>query len=186
MESEFNQPVQWYYELNGARMGPVSIDEIKNLFRKATILPSTQVWRTGYPEWIELNQSELSNIIPRDVPPPLSGKSLNNSYVWILAFAPLIGVFLEYFVAGAMTGGESQLAIQAAVKDLWWITLALNVLFCVLDLNKLKAAGYNTESLSVFWLLLIPVYLFKRAKFLRQKPSYAWTWLAVFFLSLTV
>ncbi|RAS08995.1 hypothetical protein DFO50_1421, partial [Microvirgula sp. AG722] len=34
--------------------------------------------------------------------------------------------------------------------------------------------------------LLVPVYLWKRAQSLRQRPAYFWTWLGLFGLSLLI
>jgi len=83
----------------------------------------------------------------------------------------------------AITGAEEPVALQVKATELWWVTVALNISLCLLDEKKIKAAGYNTSKFGKLWLFLVPVYLFRRAKYLKQKPTYAWVWVVVFILS---
>jgi ribosomal protein L37E len=92
----------------------------------------------------------------------------NNTIIWILAFAPIIGAFLE----GLMMRGHSKF---------WFFTLALNILLCYLDDKKLKEAGVDTEKIGSYW--LIPVYLYNRANYLGQNQAYFWVWIATFVFS---
>ncbi len=184
--------VQWHYECNGAQLGPISETELIELFKLEKIDQSTVIWRKGLENWIELHKSELARIIPSDIPPPLIGSKVSNTFVWILAFAPIVGFFAQTIIAGLILQSKGASAtdynwnalVKAQVSNLWWISLALNILLCVLDEIKLKSAGHNTSKFSGFWLFLVPVYLFKRASHLNQTPSYAWIWIVAFVISL--
>jgi len=84
----------------------------------------------------------------------------------VLAFAPLIGVFLEGFVSAAC---------NIEIVNLWWITLVLNIVLCVVDESRIKKAGIDTKPFgSVF---LIPVYIYKRCEQqkLGQAPLVIWS-----------
>lgn len=43
--------MQWYYAVNGQRMGPVSEAEFEQLVQNGTIKPDTLVWRQGFANW---------------------------------------------------------------------------------------------------------------------------------------
>ncbi|HBE2307500.1 DUF4339 domain-containing protein, partial [Salmonella enterica] len=52
-----------------------------------------------------------------------------------------------------------------------------------LDERKLRKSGVDTTAFG--WLAwLIPVYLWRRAKILGQKPAYFWVWLVMLILVL--
>jgi hypothetical protein len=90
---------------------------------------------------------------------PGNGK-VSNVLIWILAFIPAIGALFEF---GTL------------------LFLVLNILLCILDEKNLKKAGYNTESLGSVW--LIPVYLYKRARYLKHSLAYFIVWCVAFGLS---
>ncbi len=70
-----------------------------------------------------------------------------------------------------------------SIDALWFIPLGLNIIFCAIDNGVLKNAGYNTERFGI-WAWLVPVYLYKRAKALKQSLSYFIAWMAFFVVSL--
>lgn len=102
-----------------------------------------------------------------------SGEKVNNTLVWILAFAPLLGVFLAGVLAGA-TG--------RSINSFWWTTLVLNVGISMADERMLKKAGHPTDRMGGAW--LVPVYLYKRAKVLGQGNACFIVWIVLFVLSL--
>lgn len=102
-------------------------------------------------------------------------KNINSNYVWALAFAPLIGLFLEGFIAGA-TG--------TPFEDLWFITLGLNIFLSYLDARQLKNHRYEGAMLDNAW--FIPGYLYERSKLLKEPPIYLWSWLVTFFFVILV
>ena len=142
----------WYYALNGRRLGPVSNGDITRLLAQGTITNESLVWTAGFAAWLPIARTTLRK--PLTEPPPLTGCAVNNTFVWIVAFAPIIGTFLEYLVAGATHSNRN---------NLWFITLALNIVLTATDDWMLKQAGHDTKKWGWMW-WLVPVYLYKRAK----------------------
>ena len=126
------------------------------------------------PDWETILNSKFADLV-RDpnAPPPLTGEAVDNTIIWVLAFAPLIGVILEGFFSG-LTGIPE--------TALWFITLMLNVILGYADEKKLKAAGHDTSKMGAAW--LVPVYLFKRAKILKHNYAYFIVWCVLFGLLL--
>ena len=100
---------------------------------------------------------------------PISGQPINNKWVWMLAFAPIIGTIAESLISGA---------VGIASSALWFITVFINLVLSMFDERDLKKAGHDTSRMGAFW--LVPVYLFKRAKKLNQKSAYAIVWCITF------
>ena len=174
----------WFYEMSGQRNGPVQQEVIIELIRKGDLDKNSAVWKEGFSDWMKIDETELANCFDSTVPPPLSGQHLNNTTVWILAFAPLIGYFLEWVIASIISGGNEYVAEVAMLESKYWfVTLALNIGLSYADEAKLRAAGYNTEKFKgVVW--LVPVYLFQRAKATKQNLAYFIVWLFLFVLLL--
>ena len=138
-----------------------------------TIYRFTKVWRDGMSEWKKAEETELVQYF--DGPPPLTGDAVNNTIVWILAFAPIIGINIESFLVAIFNTRSNKF---------WMITIALNIVLSLLDERKLNAAGHNTRALGLGSAWLIPVYLFKRAKALKQNLAYFIVWIVSFALIL--
>lgn len=62
-----SNPMQWYYAINGQRLGPVIESEFERLIRDGVIRPDTLVWRQGMPNWIPFAQLPPA-FAPRGVP----------------------------------------------------------------------------------------------------------------------
>jgi hypothetical protein len=170
--AQSGQGTSWYYTINGERKGPLMVSSIMQLYSVGIIKNETLVWTQGFSDWRPFSQSGLTHEATMG-PPPVVGQAVNNSMVWWLAFMPILGSIIEYLMSDA-TG--------IASKSLWFITIGLNVLLCTLDDKNLQKAGYNTKPLGSSW--VIPVYLFKRAKFLKQSYSYAIVWCVTFIVLL--
>lgn len=117
-----------------------------------------------------------------------STTQVNNLLVWILAFAPIIGLFLQAILAAALAPDNqflSQLAVNYALHsgEYWWVTLALNIGLSIADELRLKRKGVNTSGFGRF-AFLVPVYLWKRAKSLGHNQAYFWTWNVLFALTI--
>lgn len=167
----------WYYEADGARVGPRTADEMVALVKSGAVGYGTAVWTQGMAEWQQAERTALRQHLEQGTPPPLSGAHVKNGLVWTLAFAPLIGLMLEYFVAGMIQGDAGEQA--AADGTYWYVTVILNIALSWLDERALKRAGHDTAKLKGFvW--LIPVYLYQRARVLGQKPAYLFVWIAAF------
>lgn len=178
-----NQPApnEWYYVVNSARRGPMTADAIKDLLNKKEIETDTQVWRKGMPEWKSLRESDLGDLVATE-PPAISSKHIGNGYVWTLALLPLVIGVIE-----AVVSASNQ---EAAVRSLalgfpyhpsrglpFQVPLAVNALLGWLDDRRLQQAGYGSRATRVTAVLLAPVYLFLRAKRLKQRPYYAVAWI---------
>ena len=98
-----------------------------------------------------------------------------NKFIWILAFAPLIGMVLEYAIAHIFY--SSSYAANAAVGNgyFFWVTLLLNIGLCTLDEKHLRNHSINTQPIGAAW--LVPVYIFKRSKHLQDGPVYFYLWI---------
>lgn len=162
----------WYYEEDGKKIGPISSSKIKQFTKNNhTIYRFTKVWRDGMPEWKKAEETELAQYF--EGPPPLTGDGVNNTIVWILAFAPIIGVNIESFLIALFHSHSNKF---------WVVTIALNIVLSLLDERKLNAAGHNTRALGLGSAWLVPVYLFKRAKALKQNLAYFIVWIVSFAL----
>ena len=166
--------LEWHYSTDGHRFGPVTEDQINELIKLKKITEQSLVWNKSMPDWQLVLASKFANLV-RDpnAPPPLTGAAVNNTIIWVLAFAPLIGGFLEEFFSG-MTG--------TSVKSLWFITLVVNISVSYADEKKLIAAGHDTSKMGAAW--LVPVYMFKRAQILKHNYAYFIVWCVLFVLLL--
>ncbi|GAB2476915.1 hypothetical protein GCM10027082_30330 [Comamonas humi] len=171
---------QWFYEDKGQKKGPVSEEAITQLIRASTISHGTPVWKQGFPEWLPVENTDLRPHLDTAGPPPLSGAHINNTLVWILAFAPLIGGFLEWGLAELIHKGN-EFAIKNAVNNgkYWFLTLGLNIALSLADEKLLTKAGHNTSKFKG-WVWIVPVYLYQRAKATRQNLAYFIVWILCF------
>ena len=170
--AEVINDTEWHYEMNGVRSGPVSESSIIDMIATKKLGRSSYVWSKGMADWMTMETTSFSRQFA-STPPPLTGEAVNNTLVWWLAFGPLLGIFLAGFLAGAT---------EKDISDFWWTTLVLNVALSLADEKKLKKAGHNTDSMGMAF--IVPVYLFKRAKVLKQSNSYFIVWVVLFVLSL--
>ncbi|ATE58987.1 DUF4339 domain-containing protein [Thauera sinica] len=159
----------WYYALKGEQVGPVDLEQIKSLIAAGTITSQTHVWN-GIGDWQVAHAVDvLASLFVHDKPnspPPLHGTDIDNRYVWAVVAVPIVGTIVE---------------ILAGI-ELWWLFLAANIVCCVLDEKKLKAAGHQApNSWTTF---IVPVYLWKRAELLKHKKHYFWSWVAAFVVSI--
>ena len=183
-EAQATTESAWFYEENGQRKGPVSQNEIIQFIKSSVISHGTSVWKQGFPDWLAVENTELRVHLDYTAPPPLSGEKINNTLVWVLAFAPLIGYFLEWVVAGAVHGGNQVgAAIAMANSKYWFVTLGLNIALAFFDEKRLKAAGHNTDKFKG-WVWLVPVYLYQRSKATKQNLAYFIVWIVCFVLVL--
>jgi hypothetical protein len=174
------KPNEWHYVANGVKKGPVSATTIENLLNKKEIETDTQVWRKGMTDWKCIRESELTELVASD-PPAIASSLIGNGYVWTLAVLPLVFGFVDASIAY----NNQEAAARSLVlgfpyypsKELpWQIPLLVNATLGWLDERRLRKAGYGSQWMRAAAVLLVPVYLFARAKKLRQWPTYAVTW----------
>jgi GYF domain 2 len=171
----------WYFTENGQRRGPITTASSLELLRAEKISGDTPVWRKGLADWQPLRTTDLGAHL-QDTPPPVAPTHVNNSLVWTLAIAPIgYAILTGWRDAEIMENpyGDHSFAQFVSLG----VPLVLNAALCLLDERQLKRAGYADKWLTIFGILLAPVYLFLRAKRLRQFPSYGIVWVASFIIS---
>ncbi len=185
MEAEAHVTVEteWFREEAGERKGPFTEQEMVEQIKGGKLTYGGLVWKKGYPEWRKLELSDLRVHLEEVSPPPLSGAHVNNTVVWVLAFAPVLGYLLEHFVAGMFEANQAMAMRAASSSKYWFVTYGLNVGLSYFDEHRLKLAGHDTSKFKG-WAWLVPVYLFQRAKRLNQKMWYFAVWIACFALVL--
>jgi hypothetical protein len=163
---------KWYYADGGKRVGPIPRSEVEGLIRAGKVEESTSVW-SGEGEWRPAKETDLAALFapPEGEPPPLAGGEVDNRFVWLAVAVPLVGVVIE--LAAGLDGGEAL-----------GVYLIANIICCVLDERRLKAAGHEAPSSS--WAILVPAYLWMRASRLKQKRHYFWAWIVAFAVSIMV
>ncbi len=177
---------QWFYEDKGERKGPVDEQVVVALIQSGVLTYGNEVWRQGLADWIRLESSDFRVHLEQKSPPPVTGARINNTLVWFLAFAPLIGYFLEAVVAGIVSGGnEYRISRDMAEARYWYVTVLLNLGLSWLDQQRLEKAGHDTSRFKG-WVWLVPVYLYQRASVLQQGKAYFIVWLVLFVLLLGV
>ncbi len=66
--------VMYYYAVNGAQQGPVTLDQLRALFAGRTINRESLVWKQGMANWAALQDvEELKSFLGGNTPPPLPG-----------------------------------------------------------------------------------------------------------------
>ena len=183
MNESHTTEATWHYEKNGEIKGPISENELIKFIKSSTISNNTPVWKKGFTEWLKIENTELHIHLDKSAPPPLSGDDINNTIIWVLAFAPIIGLFIEYFIARAVHRNNFIADIAVKSNNYWFITVALNIGLAFWDEKKLKKAGHNAEKFSG-WTWLVPVYLYQRSKCTKQNLAYFIVWIVCFVLTL--
>jgi hypothetical protein len=141
-------------------------------------------------DWAKIETTELLiHLDKQKTPPPLTGEHINNNLVWFLAFAPILGYFLEWFVAGFVSGatGSCDYATEMAMADAkyWYVTIILNIALSYADELQLRKAGHNTDKFKgLVW--LVPVYLYQRAQATKQNLVYFIVWIVSFILIISI
>ena len=176
----------WFYESEGQRKGGVPEAEIIALIKEGKLTHGASVWCKGMPDWMRIENTDLRVHLDDSAPPPLTGEHVNNTLVWVLAFAPIIGFFLESIVAGIVyRGNEHLMEMAMANNKFWYITIALNIGLSFWDERRLQEGGLNTEKFKG-WVWLVPVYLFQRAKALKHNLAYFTVWVVSIIFMLIV
>lgn len=176
----------WFYEKNGQRIGGVSQTTIIQSINNQTLSYGSLVWKAGFPEWMKIENTELRQHLEQASPPPLTGQHVSNSIVWILAFAPIIGFFLEAMVASLVHDGDEYLIETAVINGTYWyITVILNIALSLWDASRLKKLGTDTKKFGV-WAWFVPVYLFQRAQALNHNRAYFAVWMMSFVFILVI
>ena len=139
-------------------------------------------------KWLSVRDSELYKFVESE-PPPVSGEHIDNSLVWIVAIIPIVVALIDASLAsqpGAAIGRAiaPRMGIEYAEKEVpWFIPFIMNSIFCLWDERRLHKAGHSSHWMTSMAIILVPAYLFLRAKKLKQRPTYAITWIILIVLS---
>ena len=87
-------------------------------------------------------------------------------------------------ILGATHSNIYELNLAIASGKLWYLTLVLNTIFCIADGFALKKAAIDVNKFILWAFFLVPVYLFKRARYLHQSLAYFWVWIVCFVLAI--
>jgi GYF domain 2 len=167
-------PREWYYTASGERHGPETRETMEIGVNSGNLPAEALVWKSGMTDWRPVSQTDLW--AASNEPPPLSGENVNNTAVWIWAFAPLIPINAILMAI--------DLPVSFQAKLMWTIGFAINMVFWTLDGHQLQRAGHNRDGWGRWGILVVPVYLFIRAAKLKQSNGYAIIWLACFAVSI--
>lgn len=172
----------WYFEQDGGRQGPVPLESLLALLANKSVSADTLVWNASFgPVWKKLGEVQPP-AIPTDTagPPPLpqAKPKAGNFFAWTIALFPIIGSAVE-LVATADVGANAHRGITGILYF-----LAYSVL-CALDAGQIRKGG-ATEAAPIFWFWLVPVYLYKRARALKQSLALLWVWIAALLVGLVM
>jgi hypothetical protein len=166
-----SQDILWYYVEKNKRKGPYAYKDFLKFIAEGVVKRNTLIWH-GSGDWIAAKDTELSKFFTSL--PPLPGGNVSNRLAWLIVLVPIVGAIVEM-----LTGADASAGIGVILAY-----FAVNTLLCIWDETRLKKAGHDAPC--IWWIFLIPVYLWKRAKKLNQKRSYFWAWIFLFILSLFV
>jgi len=169
-----NQP-EWYYESNGKRHGPVGPNKIKELIENNTLNSDTLIWNKEFDGWKKIIQTEFRNNF--DEPPPLVGHKVDNNFIWLLAFSPIIGLIIELILV--------ENSHIPSYEELFLGYMILNACLAAIDDIKLKNAGYKTNNF-IWAIFLVPVYIWRRATLTKQSRAYFWVWIILMLINMTI
>ncbi len=196
MSAETN--VQWFYQHNGERKGPVAENELPNLIQLGSINFGTLVWKNGFPEWLKIENTDL-NIHMKNVPPPLANNNTtsqssvnnnaitkpNNIAVWFLAFGPLLGKLSEGIFIGIKNSGSEIADIQNRLDlidhNYWYIPFFVNMALIFWDYQMVKKTNVDLSFVKKI-IVIVPYYLYKRAEVFKDNLAYFIVWIVSFVL----
>jgi hypothetical protein len=185
-----NTDSEWYYVSNGARNGPVAATVIGELIARKQLDSTDLVWRSGLADWQMIRESDLGFIVSNE-PPPLSAANVSNAIVWVLAFLPLILGFVEVGMALDFNSKNDPFGFRSPAgkpyegpEVHYRLYFFSYILMSGIDLERVRRAGYRLGwKTAILALFVTPVYLFLRAKKLKQRPTYAIAWIVFSILS---
>ena len=122
---------------------------------------------------VPVSAPEAAAAEPSAAPQVSAGDASTNRLIaWLIACVPLMGSLITLFT------GIGASAILYCV---------LNSIFCSIDESRLKKQGFDTSSCAWFWgALLVPVYIYRRARLVGDDNSYFIGWFVMLGVSMFV
>lgn len=181
---EVPQEDKWFYEEDGEKKGPLTEKEIGGLVHTSALSGKTRVWKQGFVDWKSVEDTDLARFIDKSVPPVVKVKNL---WVWLIALLPLYSGLMWALMVGIYVGIAGYRATESGVGYVALVYLVLLFAFYVWLVNSdekaIKKAGYSGKISSWAW-LIVPVYLYKRSKFLNQNFMFLFIWIGSFVASI--
>ncbi len=118
-------------------------------------------------------KSDSNHITPLPIP---KLKEIDNVIVWCVAFVPIIGEILERAFNTRAKGFP--------IYAIFFAYFLVNTILLAIDEWQIKAAGRKGPGIGL--IILIPIYLWRRATMLKQAPSYFWVWWIAFLIPLLI
>lgn len=173
--------MDWYFEKNGGRLGPFSIERVRQAYTSGEIQHHTLVWNNSFgTEWRPLIAAGVIDDKTAG-PPPLPVKAINNSFAWIFALFPLIGLLFEKIIEDSVPSTESSYGRTLLIYGAAYTILGY------IDERQIEKSGRNKNSVLLKWLFFIaPAYLFQRARALGERKTLFGVWVAAFIGSLVI
>ncbi len=148
-------------------IGPVEKDVVQRLFDEGALSDTSLVWNDSFgSEWRRIG--DILDFRKTDGPPPLPLTAINDFWIWAIVAVPLIGSFVEHII---QSNGED---ITGAIVAYF----IANSLFCYLDEKSIRNSGRKTPVSWGIGSLLVPAYLFIRAKRLGKSQITLMAWIA--------
>lgn len=118
--------MEWYYSNNGQQAGPVSQDQLAELFRNGTVKPFDLVWNETMTEWTAIGNVEaFASAAPAPAPAPASD---------LADFPPPISSASPYPAAAAPMAASPQGAASSGMGEpptYLWQAIVVTVLCCI-------------------------------------------------------
>lgn len=169
-------PKEWYYTKAGAKVGPVTEQQIIQLAVDGVIRRHTLIWKNGMQDWQALGISPLADLCDKSsVPPPLADVPANDGLAWILAFWPMFFGMIFYGFVEYYPGPVN-------IQLLCFAAGATTVILAMCDLSYLKSIGKDIDGLGCLAVFLVPAYLFMRAGRVQGSNAYAWVFIITAFV----
>jgi len=177
---DMSETIEWYYTLNGTRIGPIDAHTMRSQRAAGAITDDTFCWRQGFgADWRPYRNTELF-AAPESQPAsiPLQGARLNDLYAWLFVISPVAFYLLSLAVGGA-TSGNSGINTGLSIGVYAGLRAA--------DKAEILKSGRTPAQVPGFgWVLLSPGYLWRRATLLGESRNKFWIMIAVFIATVAV
>ncbi len=191
---------KWFYSYQGEVKGPISLEDLKTAINAKIVQRDTMIW-AGQGEWKKAENEEILKETFSLIPPPIPAaentisnekKESSNSFTdgikkdiskpeskigWIYSVWLFLFTLSELVFKTA--GSESMLLI--------WFVFGMALLVIMnIDIRKMKKNGNKMPFLKQLTILISPLFIWKRAKHLKTKFFYAYTFFILTVLNIGI
>ncbi len=168
----------WYFEQSGSRHGPVTLETLLSFLKSKMVTGDTPCLESGSRQRVEAARVRFIHKASRrrqtrSPPLPKSTPKASSFFAWTIALVPIVGGFIQMVLAA-----DGALPREGAVLCVYFVVYTI---LCTLDSNHIKNSRASSD-LPIRWFWLVPVYLYKRARILRQPLTYLWAWVIALFI----